>query len=151
MKIDRLFGYESDPTINSYIQDIHTNGRPHQGNTNPNQAGHADQHTTPSTQEQQTLTENDYLRLASRYYTGKNYYAATSTLLDLTNKYPDNAEAWFQLALITFYKTKCSKTQYSNPREKAIEFMRRASSVARGDLKKKADRCLDDWEHPWDI
>lgn len=151
MKIDRLFGYENDPTINFHIQDIGTDRLPHQGNINPNQTGQNDQHTTPSTQEQQILTENDYLRLASRYYTSKNYYAATSTLLDLTNKYPNNAEAWFQLALITFYKTKWSKTQYSNPRGKAIEFMRRASSVARGDLKKKADRCLEEWEHPWDI
>lgn len=94
------------------------------------------------------LSEDEYLRLAARYYTAKDYAQATSTLAELTDKYPRNAEAWFRMALIVRYKTKWSKKAFANPSKTAIDYMTKAKDLATGKLKAKAENALYYWEHP---
>lgn len=104
--------------------------------------------TNTHTRPQEEQSEQDLLRIAARYYTAKDYSSASATLKQLTDKYPNNAEAWFRLALIVRYKTKWSKKVYKDPKKSAIEFMKKASDLANGKLKSKADNALFYWEHP---
>lgn len=94
------------------------------------------------------MTEQEYLRLAARYYTSRDYATAIATYRKLTTVYPENAEGWFRLALIVRYKTKWSKKAYKNPKQIAISFMKKASGLATGKLKSKADNALFYWENP---
>lgn len=94
------------------------------------------------------MTEQEYLRLAARYYTSRDYDTAIATYRKLTTVYPENAEGWFRLALIVRYKTKWSKKAYKNPKQIAISFMKKASGLATGKLKSKADNALFYWENP---
>ena len=93
-------------------------------------------------------TEQEYLRIAARYYTSRDYATAGATYKELTTIYPENAEGWFRLALIVRYKTKWSKKAYKNPQQIAITFMKKASGLATGKLKSKADNALFYWENP---
>ena len=93
-------------------------------------------------------TEQEYLRIAARYYTSRDYVTAIATYRELTTVYPENAEGWIRLALIVRYKTKWSKKAYKNPQQIAITFMKKASGLATGNLKSKADNALFYWENP---
>ena len=108
-------------------------------------------HHTNEIQNTKIFTEQQYLNLAARYYTAKDYERAHTTLKKLTEVYDSNAEGWYRLALIVYYKPKWSKTVYSNPIEAAISFMKKASDRATGSLKKKIDNVLQPWEHPNDM
>lgn len=101
-----------------------------------------------SLENKDAMDEQEYLRLAARYYTAKDYAAAGETYKQLTTVYPNNAEGWFRLALIVKYKTKWSKKIYKNPVKSAIEFMNKAKNLAVGELKSKAENALFYWEHP---
>ena len=150
--IDKIEGFDSKPTDwrggASSTSPITPNS---QNNRQSGSTSHLDQSNKPYTlpsYETKQQTEQDLLRLAARYYTAKDYSSAATTLNTLTAKYPNNAEAWFRLALIVRYKTKWSKKVYKDPNKSAIEFMKKASALANGKLKSKADNALFYWEHP---
>lgn len=150
--IDKIESFESKPS--NWRSGISGNSNPHSDHrNNQEQSGskHKERETKPyipPIHDANSLTEQDFLRLAARYYTSKDYTAATTILNTLAAKYPNNAEAWFRLALIVKYKTKWSKTIYKDPNKSAIEFMKKASALADGELKSKADNALFYWEHP---
>lgn len=150
--IDKIEGFDSKPTdwrggtsLNHPIKPDNQNNQGREGTS------HLDQNKktyAPPGQGTKPQTERDLLRLAARYYTAKDYSSAATTLNALTAKYPNNAEAWFRLSLIVRYKTKWSKKVYKDPNKSAIEFMKKASALANGKLKSKADNALFYWEHP---
>ena len=150
--IDKIEGFDSKPTE---WRDEASSTSPITPNTQNNQQlgsssnlGQNKKTYTPPSHVTKPQTEQDLLRLAARYYTAKDYSSAATTLNTLTAKYPNNAEAWFRLALIVRYKTKWSKKVYEDPNKSAIEFMKKASALANGKLKSKADNALFYWEHP---
>jgi len=150
--IDTMTGYDKEPTDwRGGASSNHPIKPDNQNNQGRGGSSHLDQNNkpyAPPSQDIKPKTEQDLLRLAARYYTSKDYSAATSTLNTLTAKYPNNAEAWFRLALIVKYKTKWSKKVYKDPNRSAIEYMKKASDLANGKLKSKADNALFYWEHP---
>ena len=93
------------------------------------------------------MTEQEYLRLAAYYYTAKDYEAAGTTYQQLTAVYPNNAEGWFRLACLVRYEKRWSNDVYANPKKKAIEFMEKASNLAVGKLKSKAENALFYWKN----
>lgn len=103
---------------------------------------------TDHVEDTEKMTAQEYLHLAARYYTYRDYAAAGATYRELTTVYPENAEGWFRLALIVRYKTKWSKKVYKNPQQIAISFMKKASELAVGEMKSKADNALFYWENP---
>ena len=90
----------------------------------------------------QKLSEQQYLNIAARYYTKKDYENAYLTYKKLTEMYDENAEGWYRLALLVFYHEKCYKHIYSNPRQKAKSFMEKAKDRAKGKLKEDANNVL---------
>lgn len=150
--IDKIEGFESKPTDwrggASFTSPITPNTQNNQQSGSSSHSGQNNKPYTPPSHEAKPQTEQDLLRLAARFYTAKDYSSAATTLNTLTAKYPNNAEAWFRLALIVRYKTKWSKKVYKDPNKSAIEFMKKASDLANGKLKSKADNALFYWEHP---
>ncbi len=100
-----------------------------------------------SHEDTKAMTEQEYLRLAARYYTAKDYVAAGATYKQLTIDYPNNAEGWFRLACLVRYEKKWSKKVYNNPQKTAISFMEKAANLAVGKLKSKAENALFYWKH----
>lgn len=94
------------------------------------------------------LTERQYLNLAARYYTAKDYGKTYAVLEQLIEDYDNSAEGWYRLALLVNYKRKWSKKLYSNPRRTALSFMEKASNRASGALADKIENILYYWEHP---
>lgn len=135
--IDRIYGYDQEPA----------------GWDRSNPGKHDTEQTqSPSTpskpDDEKEWTEDDFLYYAARYYKAKDYSSAATILTALTSTYPANAEAWFRLAVLVKYKTKWSKKNYKDPNKTAIEFMKKAASLANDQLKKKAENALYYWEHP---
>lgn len=148
--IDKIEGYATRPSSWQLGKsESHTppSNKPLPQATPKPQEKRREEKVAPRTQEEE-LSEKDLLRLAARYYTAKDYTAASSVLQKINKKYPQNAEAWFRLALIVRYKTKWSKKVFTDPKKSAIDFMRKASELASGKLKSKADNALYYWEHP---
>lgn len=150
--IDKIEGFDSKPTdwrggqsSNSPVKPDNKKDQKHSSSSHLEQ--NKDTYVPPS-HEIKPQTEQELLRTAARYYTAKDYSSAATTLNTLTAKYPNNAEAWFRLALIVKYKTKWSKKVYNDPNKSAIEFMKKASALAKGKLKSQADNALFYWEHP---
>lgn len=150
--IDKIEGFDSKPTDwrggASSTSPITPNSQNNRQSGSTSHLGQNNKPYTPPSYETKPQTEQDLLRLAARYYTAKDYSSAATTLNTLTAKYPNNAEAWFRLALIVRYKTKWSKKVYKDPNKSAIEYMKKASALANGKLKSKADNALFYWEHP---
>lgn len=150
--IDKIEGLDTRPSSWSCGNADNTNTvTPNQPNQNVYETPNLDDRpetNTPQRSQEVKQSEQDLLRIAARYYTAKDYSSASSTLNQLTTKYPNNAEAWFRLALIVRYKTKWSKKVYKDPKKSAIEFMKKASALATGKLKSKTDNALFYWEHP---
>lgn len=150
--IDKIEGFDSEPTDWRGGTPSNPPIKPNdQNNQERGSSSHLDQNKktyAPPSHESKPQTEQDLLRLAARYYTAKDYSSAATTLNTIATKYPNNAEAWFRLALIVKYKTKWSKKVYNDPNKSAIEFMKKASDLANGKLKSKADNALFYWEHP---
>lgn len=150
--IDKMKSFKSRPSdwkdgnINETKQETRNRENKEQSSSNSNTIQKVQD--IPPIQEPTPQSEQDLIRLAARYYTSKDYSSAANTLNTLTEIYPNNAEAWFRLACIVRYKTKWSKEVYKDPNKSAIEFMKKASALANGKLKSKADNALFYWEHP---
>jgi len=136
--IDQLVTYEYEPRptsiIDAYEKKLET---PNNNETNS-------QHMQGGAQRRE-LSEREYLNLAARYYTAKNYERSYDVLKKMTEIYDMNAEGWYRLALIVYYQPQSCKKIYSNPKETAKSFMEKAESRADGTFKERISNRLLRW------
>lgn len=137
--IDQLVTYEYEPKatsiVDAYEEKIET----------PNINETKNQHKQEGTKRRE-LSEREYLNLAARYYTAKNYERSYDILKKMTEIYDINAEGWYRLALIVYYQPQSCKKIYSNPKEMAKSFMEKAENRADGSFKEKISNRLLRWK-----
>lgn len=137
--IDRLVTYAYEPTSSSILDDYEKELEPSIIKESKSQ------HKQEGTQRRE-LSEREYLNLAARYYTAKNYERSYDVLKKMTEVYDMNAEGWYRLALIVYYQPQSCKKIYSNPKEMAKSFMKEAENRANGTFKERISNRLLRWE-----
>lgn len=135
--IVRLVTYEYKPEsiVDAYEKDYATNINVQE-----------DQHKQEGIQRRE-LSEREYLHLAARYYTTKNYERMYDLLKEMTEIYDMNAEGWYRLALLVYYHPRLFEKIYSNPREVAKSLAKKAENRADEGLKFRISNRLDKWEN----
>ncbi len=88
---------------------------------------------------------------AAAYYTSKRYKEAYMAYERIISLDPNNANAYYRLGLMTFWRQGC-KLSHKEARRKAIEYERKAyclgSEYDDQSICKKADKALYYMEHP---
>lgn len=137
--IDQLVTYEYEPKATSIVDAYEEKI----GIPNINESKNQHKQEEPQRRE---LSEREYLNLAARYYTAKNYERSYDVLKKMTEIYDMNAEGWYRLALIVYYQPQSCKKIYSNHKEAAKSFMKNAEARASGTFKERISNRLLRWE-----
>lgn len=96
------------------------------------------------------FSETDYLNLASRYYSIRDFNKTYNTLKELTEVYGSYAEGWYRLASLIYDNPDKFNRISSNPKATAKGYLEKAVNIAKGDLKKKLYKIYLSWSYPSD-
>lgn len=97
--------------------------------------------TGPSTEVDLTQLQFD----ATRYYTNRQYSMAYRTYQTILQKDPDNANAYYRLAIMSYRRQGCSQYPRKQTDKLAMDYITRAYDCGDRALKQKIDNILYYW------